>query len=172
MSHNKIYDYCFIGSINSCYERRKWVIEFAKKSFTPNSVFLNTDTNSNWNFLGVFDYTNNVLGFAPKEQYDNQSKKVQYRVVKENLFYFETMCQSKFVLCLGGDATWSFRFYEVLMCKSLPVVESWHHTYRTKEESEINYKYVLCNDIESTVPYDEYLQEKTNLFEKHHLLQG
>ena len=30
----KIFDYCFIGSINSCYKKRKWVIDFAKKYFT------------------------------------------------------------------------------------------------------------------------------------------
>lgn len=47
------------------------------------------------------------------------------------------MCQSKFVLCPADDAPWSFRFYEVLMCKSILIVESWHHTYRTKEEANI-----------------------------------
>jgi hypothetical protein len=170
LSHNKVYDYCFIGSISSCYERRLWVIEFAKKYFTSNSIFVNTDNNSSWQSLGVFDYTNQGLGFAPKQQYDNNSKTVQYRIIQDNLFYFEKMCQSKFVLCPAGDAPWSFRFYEVLMCQSIPIVESWHHTYRTKEEANINYKYVLFNDIETNIPYDEYIRENTNLFEKHHLL--
>jgi len=54
----------------------------------------------------------------------NQSKQVQYRVVKENMYYFEKMCQSKFILCPAGDEPWSFRFYETLMCKSIPIVES------------------------------------------------
>ena len=30
LNHNKIYDFCFIGSINSNYKNRKWVIDFAK----------------------------------------------------------------------------------------------------------------------------------------------
>ena len=55
--------------------------------------------------------------------------------LEDNLYYFETMCKSKYCLCPAGDAPWSFRFYEVLMCKSIPIVASWHHTYRTKEES-------------------------------------
>ena len=104
---------------------------------------------------------------------DNQSKKVQYREVKDNIVYFETMCKSKFVLCPGGDSPWSFRFYEVLMCKSIPIVESWHHTYRTEEEAKLNYKYLLYQTIESTkdsISYEAYIDENTVIFENHHLL--
>ena len=169
-NYDKKYDYCFIGSINSSRKYRQWVIDFATKYFTSNSIFVNTDTNPNWKLLGDFDKSHLKLGFAPKEQPGNQSKKVQYRIVQENLFYFETMCQSKFVLCPAGDAPWSFRFYEVLMCKSIPIVETWHHTYRTKEEAQLNYKYVLYNNIEEEIPYDEYINENTKIFEKYHLL--
>ena len=100
---------------------------------------------------------------------DNQSKKVQFRVVKENINYFEKMCKSKFVLCPAGDAPWSFRFYEVLMCKSIPMVESWHHTYRTKEEATINYKYVLYPNFKTTNCKGIVL-ENTRIFERYHLL--
>jgi len=169
LNHNKKYDYCFIGSIKSCYERRKWVIEFAKKNFTKNSIFINTD--EEWEVLGSFDYSKKIKGYCPKIQVDNQSKNVQYRIVKENKEYFENMCQSKYVLCPGGDAPWSFRFYEVLMCKSIPIVESWHHTYRTKEESIIKYKYIMYNEIENDINYDDYVEENTRLFEKYHMLE-
>ena len=174
LNHNKIYDFCFIGSINSCRERRQWVIDFAKKNFTNNSIFINTDNNPNWELLGSFDYSKLNLGFSPKSQPDSQSKKVQYRIVKDNIEYFEKMCQSKFVLCPAGDAPWSFRFYEVLMCKSIPIVESWHHTYRTKEEANLNYKYILYEDIENVkndINYDDYVIENTKIFENYHLLK-
>ncbi len=84
------------------------------------------------------------------------------------------MYQSKFVLCPAGDAPWSFRFYEVLMCKSIPIVESWHHTYRTKEEANIKYKYILYQDIENVkndINYDDYVFENTKIFENYHLLK-
>ena len=174
LNHEKKHDYCFIGSIDSCYERRKWVIDFAKKNFTKDSIFINTDNSPNWELLGPFDYSKLNLGFAPKLQPDNQSKKVQYRIVKDNIEYFEKMCQSKFVLCPGGDAPWSFRFYEVLMCKSVPIVSTWHHTYRTKEEAELNYRYILYQDIENIkniVNCDDYVNENTKIFEKYHLLK-
>jgi hypothetical protein len=170
LNHNKIYDYCFIGSINSNCQARQWVIEFAKKHFTSNSIFVNTDKNPNWELLGTFDYSNMNLGFNPKIMRDNQSKQVQYRIIKENTDYFEKMCQSKFVLCPAGDSSWSFRFYEALMCKSIPIVESWHHTYRTKEEANIKYKYVLYQNIENEINCNDYVNENTQIFEKYHLL--
>jgi hypothetical protein len=171
LDHNKIYDFCFIGSINSNCQARQWVIDFAKKFFTSNSIFINTDNDPNWELLGPFDYSKINVGFCPKNVPEYQTKKVQYRIVKENIDYFEKMCKSKFVLCPAGDAPWSFRFYEVLMCKSIPIVESWHHTYRTKEEAKINYKYVLYTNIENDILYDDYVNDNIITFENYHLLK-
>ena len=180
LNHNKIYDFCFIGSIKSCFVRRKWVIDFAKKYFTSNSIFINTDNDPKWQLLGSYDHSNRKLGFCPKNQPDVQSKNTQYRTIKDNIYYFETMCQSRFTLCPAGDSPWSFRFYEVLMCKSIPVVETWHHTYRTKEEATIKYKFVLSNNWNTEIVndnsvydeyvYDEYVNENSKLFEKNHIL--
>lgn len=172
LNHTKKYDFCFIGSIQSNYTARKWVLDFVKTYFTPHSIFINTDKPSNHKPLGIFDYSNQPTGFCPKAEKNNQSKKVQYRVISENKEYFETMCQSKYVLCPAGDAPWSFRFYETLLCKSIPIVESWHHTYRTKEEAHIPYKYVLYQNIENDTRYnDEYVHKNTNIVEKYHLIQ-
>jgi hypothetical protein len=146
------------------------VIDFAKKYFTSNSIFINTDNNPNWKLLGNFDYSNMNLGYCPQNEQNNQSKAVQYRIVKDNVYYFEKMCQSKFVLCPAGDASWSFRFYETLMCKSIPIVETWHHTYRTKEEANIKYKYVLYQNIENEIIQDDYINENTRIFEICHML--
>lgn len=178
LNHDKIHDYCFIGSINSNYESRKWVIDFAKKHFTDKSIFINTDINTDtthkndWESLGSFDYSKTKTGFCPKHVLDNQSKNVQYRIVKDNVEYFETMCKSKYCLCPAGDAPWSFRFYETLMCKSIPIVESWHHTYRTKQEATIKYKYVLWQNIENGTDacHDDYVKANTLIFENCHLL--
>jgi hypothetical protein len=171
LNHDKIFDFCFIGSINSNYKRREWVINFAKKYFTHNSIFINTDNNPKWVSLGSFDHSNENLGFCPKNAPQNQSRNVQYRHIKDNITYFETMCKSKYCLCPAGDGTWSFRFYEILMCKSIPVVESWHHTYRTAQESQINYKYILYQNIDDDINYDNYINENKKIFENHHLLK-
>jgi hypothetical protein len=171
LDNNKIYDYCFIGSINSNNAARQWVIDFTKKHFTNKSIFINTDNEDDWVRLGQYDYTNIIKGFNPKKEANYESKKVQYRIVNENKDYFERMCQSKFVLCPEGDAPWSFRFYETIMCKSIPIVESWHHTYRTKEEADLKYKYILNKNIlnkniEDIIDYKEYVNKNIEIFKK------
>jgi len=163
LHHHKKYDFCFIGSINSNYEERKWVIDFAKKYFTNNSIFINTDTNTCWNLLGTFDLSNKHMGFCPKECDNYQSKNVQYRTIENNKFYFETMTQSKFVLCPAGDAPWSFRFYETLLCHSIPILISEHHSYRTKAESRLKYSFIIT-DINSG--YSDFKLINDELYDK------
>lgn len=171
LNNDKIYDYCFIGSIKSSPENRQWVVEFAKKYFTENSVFTNTDNDENWVSLGTFDLTKENKGYCPKIQCHNYSYDVQYRKVLENLFYFQTMRQSKFCLCPIGDAIWSFRFYEVLMCGSIPIVESIHHTYRTVQEYKLKYSYYL-KDPHTNHVYDENMVKNNDeIFRKNHLFQ-
>lgn len=164
----KLYDFCWIGSIESSKEHRLWIIDFAKKYFTKNSIFINTDFPDDWEKLGDFDLTLLKVGYNPKLQNDNQSKEVQYRKIENNLFYFTTMRQSKFTLCPRGDSSWSFRFYEILMCETIPIVNSIHDTYRTVEESLLDYKYLLQNSDQFN--YDESLvKSNTKIFKKNHL---
>jgi len=80
------------------------------------------------------------------------------------------MCQSRFILCPAGDAPWSFRYYETLMCKSIPVVISSNHIYRTKEEATIPYRYILADKIGEIVEYNDMVEVNTNLFKKYHML--
>lgn len=170
LDRTKKYDYCFIGSIKSAENERKWIIEFAKNKFTANSYFINTDKPKNWTKLGSFDKTNENIGYNPKVMQNNQSRDVQFRYVHENLYYFNIMAQSKFILCPRGDAPWSFRFYESLMCGAIPIVQTWHHTYRTAEESVIPYKYQLSN--QETFQYnDDIVKENDTIFQKYHLLK-
>jgi hypothetical protein len=168
IKNNKIYDFCWIGSIESSKEHRLWIIDFAKKHFTKNSIFINTDFPDDWEKLGDYDLTLLNFGYNPKLQKDNQSKEVQYRKVEDNLYYFKAMRQSKFTLCPRGDAPWAFRFYEILMCETIPIVNSIHDTYRNFEESLLDYKYLLQDNKEFI--YDETLIEhNTKIFRENHL---
>lgn len=173
LNHEKKYDYVFIGALRPRFiQHRLWVIDFVRKNFTENSIFINTMADENWKSLGIFDLSHSHKSkcFSPMNCSDdiNQTKEVQYRKVNENKFYFETMCQAKFCLCPAGDSPWSFRFYEVLMCKSIPIVKCWLHTFRTETESLFGYKYLLYDDLHV---FDEnIIKHNTTIFEKHHLL--
>jgi len=170
LDKTKVHDYCFMGSINSAPEKRQWVIDFARTHFTEASVFLNTDNPPDWEPLGPFDVTGKVDGFAPKNTINPQSSINQYRVVRENLFYFETLSRSKFSLCPAGDNKWSWRFYETLMCESIPIVETRHHTYRTKSEGHVNYKYYLAKKPETHLFDPILIDHNLYVFECIHLL--
>ena len=80
------------------------------------------------------------------------------------------MCQSKFCLCPAGDEPYSMRFYEALMCKSIPIVNNAKESYRTIMESRLGYKYYLSTDIfEYRLDWVEHNYE---LFLKYHTLDS
>jgi hypothetical protein len=176
----KLHDFCFIGSIDSSLQDRQWVIDFAKAHFTSRSFFINTDINTVeptpyvWEPLGEYDHTLDLETYPrhkPKSYHEEgHEQRVQVRYVPHNLIYFQTMRQSEFVLCPRGDSSWSFRFYEVLMCESLPIVASWHDTYRNRAESTLNYQYVLANQPPPFVFNRAMVEMNTTLFRTFHLL--
>lgn len=57
LDHTKKFDYCFMGAIKD--GSRGWIIDFCKKYFTSNSVYVNTDITdpNNYQLIGNYDYT-------------------------------------------------------------------------------------------------------------------
>ena len=166
-------DYCFIGSLyddpmlinNPGYNSRLWINNFVKKYFTDNSIFINTSaSHDNYKKIGSFDLTHEHI-----EGIDIRPKQAIYRNINNNIKYFEYMARSKFILCPAGDSPWSYRFYETLMVGSMPVVQTWHHTYRTREESKIPYCYTLS--VQTPHQFDENcIFHNHSLFTKYHLI--
>lgn len=37
--------------------------------------------------------------------------------------YFKTMSRAKFTICPNGDFTWTYRFFEAIIFKSIPIIE-------------------------------------------------
>lgn len=175
MPEEKIYDYCFMGAFafwdefKKCKEKtqktgfnnRKWVIDYAKKNFTEKSIFINTSGEINlkdgWQSLGVFDKTFSGKGCLPKSMKDKG-------VFDED--YYKAMKMSCFALCPAGDAPWSIRFFEALMCKSIPVVKKHSDAWRIKEEQNAGYFYYLHSD--EKVYSKEIAEENYQLFIKNH----
>ena len=61
------------------------------------------------------------------------------------------------------------------MCKSIPIVESWHHTYRTKQEATIPYNYILSDnklfqEATNTLYDKNMIETNTELFLKYHMI--
>lgn len=124
------------------FSNRKWVIDFARSNFGKNSIFINTSKNLNlekeWVHLGAFDKTFSKNGSLPKS------------MKNKGLFdfdYYSVMNQSRFALCPAGDAPWSIRFFEALMCKAIPIVKKRSETWRLLEERDVGYTYYLADDL-------------------------
>ena len=144
MNHEKKHDYNFSGVLfrDCVYENRKWIVDFAQQNFTDNSYYSISDAKLDYNPIGNFDYTLKDLGkrFIPSKS----SNKVYF-----DKKYFQIICNSQFTLCPSGDAPWSMRFFESILCKSIPVLETPCHAWRSRFEKSIGYKfYTLSDDLQ------------------------
>ncbi|WP_041273036.1 exostosin domain-containing protein [Desulforapulum autotrophicum] len=166
--HNKTIDFCFIGGFKTdekTQKNRSWILDFIKFNFNESSYLQFTDkiTKKNYQNMGSFDYTLRNVGFVPKE----------HPVKIRNSFddnYFRKMAASKFTLCPAGDNFWSMRFYEALMCKSIPIVKERNETFRSKAESELDYKFYFSN--EQFVFNENWVEHNYKLFLKYHTLEN
>lgn len=164
LEKKKKYDYCFIGALKTdeeTYKNRMWLLNFIKINFTIDSYLQFTDskTKSSHVKMGSFDYTNDISGIVPKELPKNERNKF-------DINYFKTLSQSQFTICPVGDKPYSMRFYEALMCHSIPIVESYRHTFRSKAESKLSYKYYLKD--EKHIYRDDWVKHNYELFLKYH----
>ena len=163
----KIYDFCFIGGLNTdslTLLNRQWILPFITQHFNESSYlqFTDTKTKIDYTSFGSFDYTLSQVGFVPKE----------VPLKERNFFdenYFLKMSQSKFCICPAGDAPWSMRFYEALMCKSIPIVLNVKDSYRSIDESKLDYKFYLTTDAEF-IYREDWVEHNYKLFLLYHTL--
>lgn len=164
MTKNKYYSFNFIGGLHTddkTYTNRNWLLPYIKNnSLNKNSYIAFTDKKSKQihKKMGDFDYTHTIQGFVPKMNtthlyFDNH--------------YFSIMCQSKFTLCPAGDSPWSMRFYESILCHSIPIVQYKSHSYRNAIEQKIPYYFYTIDD--NCIEYNSSKAKKNyELFIKYH----
>jgi hypothetical protein len=137
-------DFTFIGMIgqhNNVSVNRGWLSPFASSFFTEKSYFKDTMNPQNYISKGTFDYTLEGNGFIPRINSGGEACKFDES-------YFTILARSKFCLCPSGDCPWSMRFYEAIMCKSIPIVKYKWETWRSNAESKLDYKFYLADDKE------------------------
>ncbi len=162
----KYIDFCFIGTINidqHTQKNRKWILEFIKRKFTDFSYLQLTDQSikSHYIRMGIYDATNKINGMVPK--FLPLKRQSEF-----DINYFTKLAASMFSLCPAGDAFYSMRFYESLMCKSIPIVKYKNETYRTREEQVLDYKYYLTTD--KHIFREEWVEHNYRIFMKYHTL--
>lgn len=63
--------------------------------------------------------------------------------------YYQTLCDSKFTLCPKGTFNWSYRFFESVICMSIPIVDKKH-----EDDTMNNFKFYYQDEIDTHV-YDK-----------------
>lgn len=154
---NKIHNYCFSGSfLSKDLPNRRWLADFIKSHFTEGDYFKATDANKNaYTPLGLYDATlKDVQGFRPKS--------CGGKCWKFETTYWQNMAQSKFTLCPGGDAPFSYRFYETFLARTIPVIHSLETDWNQKGPAQvgtidtIRYEYMTTESHE----YDAEVAER------------
>lgn len=155
MSGDKVHDYCFMGSVYrpETYEPRSWILDFARRRFTERSYLLVSEAPEHHTCLGSFDHTGDQRDvFVPKAVPPRERAFF-------NAAYFRVLRSSQFTLCPAGDLPWSLRFFEAIMCRSIPIVADLQHVGRNALERAIGYR-VLLRDDEHI--YDEEVAEENH----------
>lgn len=138
----KRHTYCFMGALyfDDVYPHRKWIVDFARRHFTPDCYFHVTDDPGKHSPLGPFDHTLTSRDvFVPKHLPRERRAAFHDR-------YFQVMKASRFTLCPAGDRPWSMRFFEAILSGSIPIVENPQHTGRNDLERGIGYRYYLRDE--------------------------
>lgn len=71
----------------------------------------------------------------------------------KDLSYLKMMARSRFVLCPNGDFVWTYRFFEAILCRCIPIVEqdcglyNGYHFYRLGDKYEYRQDWIDENLI-------------------------
>jgi Exostosin family len=165
MSGVKTHDYCFMGSLYrpETFRHRDWILDFAKERFTDRSYLLLSEAPPEHEHLGSFDHTGESDGvFVPKEAPWGRER------AYFNPAFFQMLRSSEFAPCPAGDRPWSMRFFEAVMCRSIPIVSDRRHVGRNERERSIGYHVFLPEDEHV---YDPAIAEENyRLFLRHQTL--
>lgn len=120
--------------------------------------FLGSITNKR-NWIKKYNTHNSII----KSSNYGRNSKIKYKIDNN---YYNTMCKSKFTLTPTGDCPWSYRFFEAIMCLSIPILEN-------------NSNDIYMKDYYCYLDKDEHIYDETKAIENykkfinsHHFLKN
>ena len=142
MPAHKTHDYSFVGGLfrPDTFPERAWILDFAARRFSDRSYLLLTDAEPDYAPIGPFDHTNMDSDVFVPRDVPSQDRAFFHD------HYFRVLRASRFTLCPAGDAPWSMRFFEAIMCRSIPIVSDATHIGRNDRERAIGYHYYRRED--------------------------
>jgi hypothetical protein len=166
MPGEKVHDYCFMGSLyrQETFAHRDWVLDFAARRFTDRSYLHLSEAPPSHVRLGPYDHTgDHEEVWVPKDV--PWGERAHF-----NPHYFRVLRRSELTLCPAGDLPWSLRFFEAIMCRSIPVVSDPAHTGRNDLERSLGYHVLLRDEPHRYDP--DLAEENHRRFLDHQTLLG
>ncbi|MFZ6004098.1 MAG: exostosin domain-containing protein [Actinomycetota bacterium] len=164
MPAEKVHDLCFVGGLyrSETFANRRWILDYARRHFTDRSYLLITDGGGHHERLGSYDATGIEPDvFIPKET--PQADRAFF-----HRHYFQVLRSSEFTLCPAGDLPWSMRFFEAILCRSIPIVSDPLHVGRNELERAVGFRFLVVGE---EPVYDEAAAEDNyRSFLQHHTL--
>lgn len=72
-------------------------------------------------------------------------------IKEKDLSYFRMMARSRFALCPNGDFIWTYRFFEAILCRCIPIIEekcklyNGYHFYKLGDKYEYREDWINNN---------------------------
>jgi len=167
LNHSKIHKYMFSGSFAKLNVHRKWLPGFVKSHFGPGDYFRATDALMKGNkfnhgkkyaTLGEFDYSLvDQHGYNPKGEFPHHwnPEKSDYEAPFDKT-YWTKMAESQFVVAPGGDAPYSFRFYESFLAGSIPIIHDYENDWKAQQ----------CTSWVNMIGYEHKFVEQEHIFDQ------
>ena len=95
------------------------------------------------------------------------------QLMRVDASYVATLCSSGATLAPAGDNAWSRRFYEAILCCSVPVVQRFEHAGRTDADLELGYRYHVYDPAKPASAYGyerDWATRNWHLFANHSTL--
>lgn len=65
---------------------------------------------------------------------------------EKDLSYFRMLARSRFVICPNGDFVWTYRFFEAILCRCIPIIEEECELYKGYHYYKVGDKYEYRED--------------------------
>lgn len=97
----------------------RFIFDFGDLPKTTDIIFIGKVTQSRKKFFE--DIPAFIIDSSRGRDIETKSK---------DIWYFDLIGKSRFVLCPDGDFTWTYRFFEAVMVKAIPIIENECNLYK------------------------------------------
>ena len=164
-------DFNFVGRIDArpVKAARQFVPGFAKRHFTARSYYAESRPTRGdaYTPLGPWDRTRDKAlseRMVPSQHLQGHDAD-PCLIAAYDADYLRILARSKFTLAPRGDQPWSIRFYEAILCGSIPIVKGGRG--RNAAERRLGYKYYDVTKTDTFAYREDWARSNIDVFLRH-----